>query len=275
MGLASPIDRRAAGRHVARRDQLDALTDLAGTASSERPCLATSSSAASVIRIRVSTRSWPMPRRGSAFSFSTSWRTVSLPSPTTFAGTRSRDGGELAADDQHAVVIARDERLHDHVATSALVEGDRIGAPDIIVRAQIEAYAPPVVAVQRLDHDRIADLRRRRRPPCRPTGPPPTSAPAGRPMTAGCWSGSCWTRYRRRSRPFATSWLRGCAAGERPGRAAPASDGRAGSTGCRAIRPHRSVRRLTVRKPALGEQDQSVERVRRSRTETSQEPRGG
>ena len=60
-----------------------------GTASSAYPCAVTSASAASSTLIRVSTFSWPMPRRGSWLAMSTSSRTVCVPSPVTDAGTRS------------------------------------------------------------------------------------------------------------------------------------------------------------------------------------------
>ena len=74
-GCASmrPVDRRAAGRHVAGQRELDPA----------RPPAATSSSVEALRRgraprprrrsvIRVSTFSWPMPRRGSRFAISTS-----------------------------------------------------------------------------------------------------------------------------------------------------------------------------------------------------------
>ncbi len=60
-----------------------------GTESSVKPCFAMSSRAASSSLIRVSTFSWPKPRRGSLFSMSTSSRTVCVPSASTPAGTRS------------------------------------------------------------------------------------------------------------------------------------------------------------------------------------------
>ena len=59
------------------------------TSSRSKPWSRTSSSAASSTLIRVSTFSWPMPRRGSLLAMSTSWRTVCSPSPVTLAGTRS------------------------------------------------------------------------------------------------------------------------------------------------------------------------------------------
>ena len=124
---------------------------LGGTASSSRPCLRTSSSAPAVTAMRVRTFSWPMPRRGSEFSMSTSSRTVCLPSPVTPAGHALSDGGELAADHQHAVVVARNEGLDDHVAVAALVVGRLEGAPDIVLVAQVERDAAAVVAVERLD----------------------------------------------------------------------------------------------------------------------------
>ena len=59
------------------------------TSSIAKPWPATSASAASSTLIRVSTFSWPMPRRGSLLAMSTSSRTVCSPSPVTDAGTRS------------------------------------------------------------------------------------------------------------------------------------------------------------------------------------------
>ena len=60
-----------------------------GTESSACPWAASTSSAAASTLIRVSTFSWPTPRRGSAFVRSTSSSTVDVPSPVTEAGTRS------------------------------------------------------------------------------------------------------------------------------------------------------------------------------------------
>ena len=59
------------------------------TSSSAKPWSRTSASAASSTLIRVSTFSWPIPRRGSLLAMSTSSRTVCSPSPVTDAGTRS------------------------------------------------------------------------------------------------------------------------------------------------------------------------------------------
>ncbi len=60
-----------------------------GTSDISKPCSRTSPIAASSTLIRVSTFSWPTPRRGSALAVSTSSSTVALPSPVTDAGTRS------------------------------------------------------------------------------------------------------------------------------------------------------------------------------------------
>ena len=60
-----------------------------GTSSSSKPWSRTSSTAAWSTRMRVRTFSWPTPRRGSALVCSTSSATVWVPSPTTWAGTRS------------------------------------------------------------------------------------------------------------------------------------------------------------------------------------------
>ena len=66
-----------------------------GTLSGLSPWAASSASAASSSLIRVSTFSWPIPRRGSAFVASTSSRIVCSPSPVTLAGTRSATAASL------------------------------------------------------------------------------------------------------------------------------------------------------------------------------------
>ena len=65
------------------------ISPSAGIESSVWPCAASTSSAAASTLIRVSTFSWPTPRRGSALVRSTSCSTVDVPSPVTEAGTRS------------------------------------------------------------------------------------------------------------------------------------------------------------------------------------------
>ena len=60
-----------------------------GTSSIPNPWARTRSTAAWSTLIRVSTFSWPTPRRGSALVRSTSSVTVAVPSPMTWAGTRS------------------------------------------------------------------------------------------------------------------------------------------------------------------------------------------
>ena len=65
------------------------ISPFSGTDSRVCPCPASTSLAAASTLMRVSTFSWPTPRRGSAFVSSTSCSTVDWPSPTTWAGTRS------------------------------------------------------------------------------------------------------------------------------------------------------------------------------------------
>ena len=89
VGLDRPVDGRAAGRHVAGERELD-QAPLAGTSSGAKPWPARSSSALASSLIRVSTFSWPMPRRGSWLAMSTSSRTVCSPSPSTLAPGRAR-----------------------------------------------------------------------------------------------------------------------------------------------------------------------------------------
>ena len=86
--------------------------------------------------------------------------TVCVPSPMTCAGTRSATADDLIVDDEDAVVLAGDERLHDDVAGTALalaagkasLHGGFIG--------EIDHHAAAVIAVQRLQHDRVADAPR-------------------------------------------------------------------------------------------------------------------
>ena len=91
------------------------------------------------------------------------------------------DRGDLAADDEAAVVVAGDVALDDEVAGAALGEGARgtpCGRPPPIAEVEVDAAA--VVAVERLDDARVADARARRRPP-RPRSGRPRCAGTGRP----------------------------------------------------------------------------------------------
>ncbi len=90
------------------------------------------------------------------------------------------DRGDLAADDEAAVVVAGDVRLDDDVARSALGEGAREGGTDLLLGAQVEVDAAAVVAVERLDDAREAEpLRDRRRP--RPRWSTTSARGTGRP----------------------------------------------------------------------------------------------
>ena len=133
------------------------ISPSAGTESSVWPWPASTSSAASSTLIRVSTFSWPTPRRGSALVRSTSSRDRG----PAVAGDRGRDplgdGGHPAVDDQAAVVLAGDERLHDAHPAARLLLGDRERLAHVVVVLQVEADAAAVVAVERLDDDREAD----------------------------------------------------------------------------------------------------------------------
>ena len=86
--LPRAIDRDATGRHVAGRYTAGPARPPAERRPA-RTCSRTNSSALASTAIRVSTFSWPIPRRGSWFVISTSSRTCASPSPTTCAGTRS------------------------------------------------------------------------------------------------------------------------------------------------------------------------------------------
>ncbi len=70
---------------------------------------------------------------------------------------RHRD--ELAVDDQHPVVLAGDEALHDHAA--AVLPRDLERPPDVVRRSDVDRDPPAVIRVEGLHHDRIADPLRR------------------------------------------------------------------------------------------------------------------
>ncbi len=72
------------------------------------------------------------------------------------------DGCELAADDETAIVAAGDVRLDDHVPRPALAQCLGIRPTDGCLVAQVEGDAAPVVAIERLDHARIAQASRGR-----------------------------------------------------------------------------------------------------------------
>ncbi len=70
------------------------------------------------------------------------------------------DGRQVAADDQAAVVVARDVRLDDDVPGPALAEGDGERRADVRLVADVEHDAPAVVAVERLEDARVAETTR-------------------------------------------------------------------------------------------------------------------
>ena len=71
------------------------------------------------------------------------------------------DRGDLAANDQAAIVVARDVRLDDQVARTALAARALEGRPDRRLVAQVQVDAPAVVPVERFDHAGIAQPDRR------------------------------------------------------------------------------------------------------------------
>ena len=152
--LVPPVDMLPVSASFTRRPS-------GGTSSRPKPCALTSSIAASSSLIFVSTFSWPMPRRGSALV-----EVDQLADRAhAVAGDAGRDalgdGGERAADDQAAVVVAGDVALDDDVATAALAQGLRERGPDVRLVLEVEGDAPAVIAVERLDDTREAEALRR------------------------------------------------------------------------------------------------------------------
>ena len=70
------------------------------------------------------------------------------------------DRGDLATDDEAAVVIAGDVRFDDDVPRPALAQGPREGRLDSLLRTQVEVHAPAVVAVEWLYHAGETELAR-------------------------------------------------------------------------------------------------------------------
>ena len=107
--------------------------------------------------IRVSTFSWPTPRRGSALVCSTSSADRAPAVADHMCGHPLGDRGDRAVDDEAAVVPPGDEGLDDDQPAARLGLGDVEGPAYVVVAAQVEHHPAAVVAVQRLEHHRIAD----------------------------------------------------------------------------------------------------------------------
>jgi hypothetical protein len=157
MGLLGPVDRRSPGRHVPGQRELDGrpgrrhrlhlealladeLDGRLGDGDLGEDLLVTD--AAARIRVR------------DLHQLAHRVRAV--------AGHGGRDAlgdrRDLPADDEAAIVAAVDVRLDDDLARPRLAPGVRECAPNIVLRAEIEMDAPAVVAVERLDDARVAEL---------------------------------------------------------------------------------------------------------------------
>ena len=100
--------------------------------------------------------SWPAPRRGSRFTSATSSATVCRPSPTTWPGIRRAAATSRAVDHHQPVVVALDHALDHHAG--AFVRGDLEGGGHLAVGGEVDRDAAAVVAVDGLDHHRVADV---------------------------------------------------------------------------------------------------------------------
>ena len=163
---------------------------------------------------------------------STSCATVCLPSPVTWAGTRSAIATIVPADHQHAVVVAGHVGLHHDLTAARLLHR----APErrcarrarCAGRARRRARGCRPAASSRRG-TRSAWRPRRPRPRC---ARPRCAGRAGRRPPAGGSSSSCRPRRRRRARwSWRSSW-RGSAAGTCPG---PAARATARSAGCHGM----------------------------------------
>src|SRR5256712_2916464 len=68
-----------------------------------------------------------------------------------------RDRDHVTINDEHAIIIALYEALHYDNAAARLADGPLIAAPDLFLGPYIEADATSMVAVERLEDDRVAD----------------------------------------------------------------------------------------------------------------------
>ena len=160
-----PIDRRPAGRHVAGERELDPLALRRHAVELE------------ALRLHqgLGGRVELDPRQHLLVADAAAWvRIRSLHELADGALAVADDGGrhalgdrrDLAADDEAAVVVAGHERLDHEVAAAALAPCSLEGGPDLVVRAQVQVHATPVIAVERLDDARQPDpLRRDERAP--------------------------------------------------------------------------------------------------------------
>ncbi len=156
MGLHGPVDGGAARGHVAGQRELDPGARRRAPTSSVEALLGDAApAAASSSLMRVSTFSWPKPRRGSLFSMSTSSRDGVRAVGRDTRGDPLGDGHHPAADDEHPVVGAVDvasRRPRRRRGSRACAMGNAFRTS--VLGAQVEAHAAPVVAVERLDHHR-------------------------------------------------------------------------------------------------------------------------
>ena len=209
------------------------------------PAPARCASALSSSLILVSAREWPSPRRGSALTRATSLADVG----GAVAGHRGRAqlgrGHHLAVDDQHPVVRAGHERLHDRAGRAGRRPG--VGLGRVGGGGHADGHVDAVVAVARLDHQRAAEPVQRLRgllPRSRPRRPRAPGCP--RPPAAA-WPASCRPRCRPRSPRSARSARRRPAGGGGRSRAAACSDRRPGGPVCPGGGPRPRGRRCSRR----------------------------
>ncbi len=67
------------------------------------------------------------------------------------------DGHDAFVDDEDAIVPAGDEPLDQHQAIPAFAGGGREAVPHGVFRGKVQADTPAVIAVERFEHDRVAD----------------------------------------------------------------------------------------------------------------------
>ena len=84
-----------------------------------------------------------------------------LPIPDHVGRDPFRHRHHVTVDDEHAVIVALDEALDDHDPAAGLPDGPFKAAAHVLLVAQVEPDAAPMVAIERLGHDRVSDAERR------------------------------------------------------------------------------------------------------------------
>ena len=132
--LEGPVDRDATGRHVARSARASPASPAAGTSAISKPWARTSSTARVVDRDPGQHLLVPDTAAGIGVGQLDEFGDGVLAVTDDVGRHPLGDGDHVAADHQHPVVLAGDERLDEHRTPPGLVGGRLEGGPDLARR---------------------------------------------------------------------------------------------------------------------------------------------